>query len=54
MRLVTNSHYCQEETGSNSAGNSVMAASASGDEIEDDEYEALAYQQVIIPLIRCL
>lgn len=30
------------------AGNLVMAAS--GDEIEDDDYEALAYQQVIISL----
>ena len=29
------------------AGNSVMAAA--GDEIEDDDYEALAYQQVVIP-----
>lgn len=33
----------EQETGSDYAGNSVMAAS--GDEIEDDDYEALAYQQ---------
>ena len=38
----------EQETGSDYAGNSVMAAS--GDEIEDDNYEALAYQQVIISL----
>ena len=38
----------EQETGSDYAGNSVMAAS--GDEIADDDYEALAYQQVIISL----
>lgn len=39
------SYNCRVKTGTRDAGNSVMAAS--GDEIKDDEYEALAYQQVV-------
>ena len=50
-RLVTRNFKCRGKTGSEGAAKSakiyqILNMAASADELEEEEYEALAYQQV--------